>query len=311
MALTSEEVVEHGTQVVDQVNRLAEQMNVFQQRLDGLGETYDELSTHMDEREDEIRQAFDNLGELLKGEAKTQVQSVGETLEESLKTPVIDGIQQFKDTLDTEFNKISTSSEEVVQTWQQWRDTEVSQIMTEMQDNSAQHTEQLNSLIENANEDIELMGTTADTYIEKSSNLLSDLQDNLQQSVEAITSEQEKYGEFMLESYATRLEETLKEAHEILTQTQSEATEEMFNDVTAQFSDLVKSQMIPLIDELVQTVSDAVDQMMEDITSIGDNADDKSQSLDLVTEALEGLISPVKDIIDRTQGIKDTVGAFL
>ena len=278
MALTSEEVVEHGGQVVEQVNRLAEQMNVFQQRLDGLGGTYDEMSQHMDQREDEMRQAFDNLSEIIKGEAKTQVQSAGNTLEEALKAPTIEGIQTLKDNLDTEFNKVTSSSQEVVEGWQQWRDTEMAQLMSTIQDDSAQRTTDLNAVIEAANEDVELMETTADTYIENSSNILSELQENLEEGVEALSGEQEKYGEIMLDSYASKLDETLKEAHELLTDTQNNATDEMFNDVTEQFSDLVSSQMIPLIDELVETVTGAIDEMLEDIINIGDDADGKTQS---------------------------------
>ena len=311
MALTSEEVVKHGGQVVEQVNKLAEQMNVFQQRLDGLGDTYEEMSQHMDEREDEIRVAFDSLGETLKGEAKTGINGVGENLETALKTPTIEAIDTFKESLNTEFEKVDASSNAVVDRWQQWRETEMSELMSNVQAQSSSATEGLNTLIESANDDVELMGATAESYVEKSTGLLSDLEGFVEDNIDKIAETQELYGEKMLESYASRMTETLESARELLGDTQVNVTENMFEEVGDQFSELVKSQMIPLIDELVEEVTGAVDSMMEDITNIGDNAKEKSEALGLVTEALEFLIDPIKDIIDRTQGIKDTVDVFI
>ena len=85
----------------------------------------------------------------------------------------------------------------------------------------------------------------------------------------------------------------------------------MFDELGEQFDEHVKSQLIPLIDSLVDKVGSSVDEMLEDITTIGDSAGDKTEALDAVTTVLEGMISPIKDIIDRTQSIKDVVDVFI
>lgn len=311
MALTSEEVVEHGAQVIEQVNKLAEQMNVFQNRLDGLGDTFDNMSQQMDDKEGEVRESFEQLGNFINGEAKSSIELVGETLDASIKAPMLAGMEQFQSSLSDHYDKIEQSSEQVVETWQQWKNDEVTELMSSLSDTSTTRNEGLNDIIEATSDQTEMIQSTIDTYIDKSSSMLTELQEYSEEGIEAIVSDKKMYGDMMLESYSSNLQDTLSQAHELLQTTQTDATEKMLKEVSDQFSDLVSAQMIPLIDELVQTVSDSVDTMMEDIINIGDEAGDKSQALEQVTNVLESLIEPIKDIIDRTQSIKDTVGAFI
>ena len=311
MALTSEEVVEHGAQVIEQVNKLAEQMNVFQNRLDGLGDTFDDMSQQMDDKESEVRESFEQLGNFINGEAKSSIELVGETLDASIKAPMLAGMEQFQSSLSDHYDKIEQSSEQVVETWQQWKNDEVTELVSSLSDTSTTRNEGLNDIIEATSDQTEMIQSTIDTYIDKSSSMLTELQEYSEEGIEAMVSDKKMYGDMMLESYSSNLQDTLSQAHELLQTTQTDATENMLKEVSDQFSDLVSAQMIPLIDELVQTVSDSVDTMMEDIINIGDEAGDKSQALEQVTNVLESLIEPIKDIIDRTQSIKDTVGAFI
>lgn len=311
MAITSEDVVENGAQVVEQVNKLAEQMIVFQERLDGIGGIFDELEDKMDEKEDDLKASFESLVDEITGDSMERVKKVGEVLEDNIKTPCIEQLNGYKETLQTTFSKAAESSTKVVGQWEEWRDTEMKELMSNIKEQSETSAGQVNDLISAFTDDIEMVGDVADDYMSKTTDMLGELTEFVNESVSNLNTEREKYQDIMVDSFSNELTESLTNGYSMLKDIQNVSTEQVFDELGEQFDEHVKSQLIPLIDSLVDKVGSSVDEMLEDITTIGDSAGDKTEALDAVTTVLEGMISPIKDIIDRTQSIKDVVDVFI
>ncbi len=311
MALTSEEVVQEGALVVEHVNRLSEQMVAYQQRLDGLTGMFDEMTQNMDQRENEMTQAFDVMETTMKETCLQQSVEMGNQLENSIKAPCAESLSQLDEDLNSEFINVTNSNAEVVERWAEWRDTELSELTSQMDEENSRATQTVQSLNEQCNDDIELIETTTSTFIDSSSARLEEMEAYVQEATSSVDAAQEEYRQAMLETFSSSLEELMNTTFETLNDTQKEITEANFNETADQFSNMVKAELIPLIDQLVQEVSDAIDEMMEAVANIGEESGEKSKALDAVTDLLEQIIQPIKDTIDRTQSINDVVGGFM
>ena len=195
--------------------------------------------------------------------------------------------------------------------WEEWRDTEMKELMSNIKEQSETSAGQVNDLISAFTDDIEMVGDVADDYMSKTTDMLGELTEFVNESVSNLNTEREKYQDIMVDSFSNELTESLTNGYSMLKDIQNVSTEQVFDELGEQFDEHVKSQLIPLIDSLVDKVGSSVDEMLEDITTIGDSAGDKTEALDAVTTVLEGMISPIKDIIDRTQSIKDVVDVFI
>lgn len=311
MALTSEEVVQQGVQVVEHVNKLSEQMVVYQQRLDNLTGMFDDMSEKMDQREQELNQTFDTIENTLRENCLQQSVEIGTQIEGTIKTPCLERLSGLKDELSNEFLAVNNSNISVVDRWSQWRDSDLTELRDQTDEQLNQQLEGLRSLNDRCNEDIELMDSTANEFIDQSGIRLEGLNDYLQEATNAVTEAQQNYQQEMLDAFSSKLDELLSTTFQNLTDTQRDLTETTLNDTTDQFANMIKSELIPLIDQLVQEVSDAIDEMTEKVVNIGDDANEKSRALDAVTSMLEQLIQPIKETIDRTQSIKNVVDGFL
>lgn len=311
MAITSEEVVLNGNQVVEHVNKLAEQMVVFQQRLDGIGGVFDTMQSSMDEAESDIQGAFTAALDFISGDAMTRAKEVGEVLENEVMSVSIAALDEAKNHLQTEFEKIDTSSTSLVARWDQWREDEMSVLITEFETRADESSEKFSELVNLANQSIDSMEQVANEYVGNSEQMSAQLTEFVTQSIELLNEEREKYSQNMLQEFTTDIQSTMTEGGINLTEIQDIATGKVFDEIGDDFSNHVKSEFLPLIDKVVAEVGSSVDEMMRDIAKIGDDSNEKGQSLDAVTGILEELISPIKSIIDRTQSIKNVVDAFI
>ncbi len=311
MALTSEEVVQEGALVVEHVNRLSEQMVVYQQRLDGLTGMFDEMTQSMDQRENEMTQAFDAMETTMRETCLQQSVEMGNLIENSIKAPCAENLSRLQEDLDRKFIVVSESNSEVIERWAQWRDSEIAELTNKMDEENSRASQTVQSLNEQCNDDIELIETSTTTFIDNSSTRLEEMEAYVQEATTSVLAEQENYRQAMLESFSSSLEELMNTTFETLNDTQRDVTEANFNETAEQFSNMVKAELIPLIDQLVQEVSDAIDEMLEAVTNIGENSEEKSKALDAVTDLLEQIIQPIKDTINRTQSIHDVVGGFI
>jgi len=311
MALTSEDVVEHGGQVVEQINKLSESMVVFQQRLGELSTGFDEMSQHVDQSESDVLESLARLEEATQSAWREEIAEMGETLIGSVKDPAIENIGTMQTNLETHYAAVSNTSVQLLDHLTDWQFGTVSTLMEQLEEAKGSNIASLESLTATASEDFEQLNTTMLAYENKVDENLEQLNNFIEGEISNPIADVYNDYNSRIEEFSSTMEEMMGTARQTLMDTQVNITEAMMNEVVEQFSTTIKSELIPLIDEMVDTVSDSIDDMLEKVIAIGDEAGDKSKALDAVTEMLEKLLAPIKDTIGRVQGIHDTVSAFL
>lgn len=311
MALTSEDVVEHGGQVVEQINKLSELMLTFQGRLGELSSGFEEMSQHVDQSESDVKESLARLQEATQSAWREEIAEMGETLIGSVKDPVIEKIGTMQTNLETHHGTVTNTSVQLLDNLTDWQFGTVSTLMEQLDEAKGNHILSLESLTTTATEDFDQLNTTMMAYENKVDENLEQLNTFIEGEISNPIADVHNDYNSRIEEFSSTMEEMMKTASQTLMDTQSNITEAMMDQVVEQFSTAIKSNLMPLIDEMVDTVSDSIDDMLEKVTAIGDEAGDKSKALDAVTEMLEKLIQPIKDTINRVQSIHDTVSAFI
>ena len=311
MALTSEEVVRNGEVTLEHVNKLGDEMIVFLKRLDGISDVFEDMQDQMDAAEDEITEKMEGFRSYLTEEATSQINEMGELIENEVKEKTDEALEQFKSTLAASFDKVDASSAQVVERWTDWRDTEMSENMNNYEEMSGDNNTWYEGMIEKVTSDIELIGQIAEKYTNVSVEMGNELSQFVNEALEGLNEQKESYSQIMLGDFMTELENGLTQGTAMLSDIQAVSTGAVFEQMGEDFADHVRAKLVPLIDTLVESVANAVEKMMSDIERIGNENKESSDELDVMTESLEQLISPIKSIIDRTQSIKNVVDVFI